>query len=49
MWVKYVIGDSKNDGGMWIRSFYKCEEQGDLQKFNTRRMISVNEHLSIYI
>ena len=48
LWMKYgkidLIG---NLIGMEIRSFYHCEEKRDLEKFNGKTEIKINEHLSI--
>lgn len=49
MWIKYdsILNTSKK--GFEIRSFYKCEVDRDLIKFVNKRIISINEHISIAI
>jgi hypothetical protein len=48
LWLKYgSIALLGNVTGMEIRSFYHCEEDQDLDKFNGRTVIEIDKHLSI--
>lgn len=48
LWVKYgKIALLGNQIGMEIRSFYHCEKHQDLEKFNGKQVVEIDEHLSI--
>lgn len=34
---------------MQIRSFYRCEKESELEKFNNKTTIKINESLSIVV
>ena len=48
LWIKYgKIAILNNQTGMEIRSFYRCEERNDIEKFKGKTVTSIDEHLSI--
>lgn len=48
LWMRYgKIALLGNLTGMEIRSFYHCDKQRDLEKFNGKTIIKIDEHLSI--
>lgn len=50
LWIKYgKIALLNNLTGMEIRSFYHCEEDQDIEKFNGKTIIKIDEHLSVAI
>lgn len=50
LWIKYgKIALLDNRIGMEIRSFYHCEEHQDIDKFNGKTIVKIDEHLSIAI
>lgn len=50
LWIKYgEISLLSNQIGMEVRSFYHCEEHHDLEKFEGKKVIVIDEHLSIAI
>ena len=50
LWIKYgKIALLGNRTGMEIRSFYHCEEYQDINKFNGKTIVRIDEHLSIAI
>ena len=50
LWLKYgEIHILKDKVGMEIRSFYKCESQGDLDKFNGLKKVKIKEDFYVFI
>ncbi|GEM_PF-737047 len=50
LWIRYgKITLLSNQIGMEVRSFYHCKEQQDLEKFDGKTVIEIDEHLSIVI
>ena len=50
LWIKYgPIALLSNQIGMEIRSFYHCEKDYDLEKFNNKTVVKIDDNLSIAI
>ena len=48
LWIRYgKIALLRNQEGMEVRTFYHCEQPRDLEKFEKKMVIKINEHLSI--
>ena len=50
LWMQYKkTARHNNKEGMQIRSFYRCEKDNDLEKFNNKTVVKIDDNLSIAI